>query len=168
MKTLAIDFDGVLHRYSKHYQDGSIYDVPMEGAIEALTKLSTQYNVVILTTRKDKAGIREWLKLYGFTKEIEITEASPSGRAIKIAIKQRKATLPLMANNFRLFIGPNLIRSVFFTVSKKKNEFIFRGHGWGHGVGMCQWGAKGMAEKGKDYKEILKYYYTGVKIEKVY
>ncbi len=101
-------------------------------------------------------------------KEIEITEASPSGRAIKIAIKQRKATLPLMANNFRLFIGPNLIRSVFFTVSKKKNEFIFRGHGWGHGVGMCQWGAKGMAEKGKDYKEILKYYYTGVKIEKVY
>ncbi|MCK4648439.1 SpoIID/LytB domain-containing protein, partial [bacterium] len=101
-------------------------------------------------------------------KEIEITETSPSGRAIKIAIKHRKATLPLMANNFRLFVGPELIRSTLFTVSKEKSKFVFKGHGWGHGVGMCQWGARGMAEEGKDYKEILKHYYTGVKIEKVY
>ncbi|MCG2677603.1 SpoIID/LytB domain-containing protein [bacterium] len=101
-------------------------------------------------------------------REIEITEKSPTGRAVRIAIRHRKATQPLMANNFRLFIGPDLMRSVLFTVSKEKNEFIFRGHGWGHGVGMCQWGAKGMAEKGKDYKEILKHYYTGVEIEKVY
>jgi stage II sporulation protein D len=101
-------------------------------------------------------------------KEIEITEKSPTGRAVRIAIRHRKATQPLMANNFRLFIGPDLLRSTLFTVSKEKNEFIFKGHGWGHGVGMCQWGAKGMAEKGRDYKEILKHYYTGIEIEKVY
>ena len=101
-------------------------------------------------------------------KEIEITEKSPTGRAVRIAVRHRKATQPLMANNFRLFLGPDLLRSTLFTVSKEKNEFIFKGRGWGHGVGMCQWGAKGMAEKGKDYKEILKHYYTGVEIEKVY
>ena len=101
-------------------------------------------------------------------KEIELTEKSPSGRAVKIAIKQRRKTQFLRANNFRLFAGPELIRSTLFTVSKEKNKFVFKGHGWGHGVGMCQWGVKGMAEKGKDYKEILKHYYTGVKIEKVY
>lgn len=101
-------------------------------------------------------------------KEIESTEKSPSDRAVKIAIKQRRKTQFLRANNFRLFAGPELIRSTLFTVSKEKNTFVFKGYGWGHGVGMCQWGARGMAEKGKDYKEILKHYYTGVKIEKVY
>ena len=87
---------------------------------------------------------------------------------MKIAIKQRRKTQFLRANDFRLFVGPELIRSTLFTVSKEKNKFVFKGHGWGHGVGMCQWGAKGMAENGKDYKEILKHYYTGVEIEKVY
>jgi stage II sporulation protein D len=101
-------------------------------------------------------------------REIEITEKSPTGRAIKIALKQHRKTQSLRANNFRLFLGPDLLRSTLFTVSKEKNEFIFKGHGWGHGVGMCQWGAKGMAEKGKDYKEILNHYYSGVKIEKIY
>ncbi len=101
-------------------------------------------------------------------KEIELTEKSPSGRAIKIAIKHRKATQPLIANNFRLFLGSDLMRSTLITVSKEKNEFIFKGRGWGHGVGMCQWGARGMAEKGKHYREILKHYYSGVKIQKVY
>lgn len=104
----------------------------------------------------------------GRIKEIELTEKSPSGRAIKIAIRHRKATQPLTANNFRLFFGPDFMRSTLFTVSKEKNEFIFKGHGWGHGVGMCQWGAKGMAEQGKDHREILKHYYTGAEIEKAY
>lgn len=101
-------------------------------------------------------------------KEIVITEVSSTGRAIKIAIKERRKTQPLGANNFRLFLGPDLLRSTLFTVSKEKNEFIFKGHGWGHGVGMCQWGAKGMAEQGKDHREILKHYYTGAEIEKAY
>lgn len=101
-------------------------------------------------------------------KEIEITEKSPSGRGIQIAIKQHRKTQFLRANNFRLFLGPDFMRSTLFTVSKEKNEFIFKGHGWGHGVGMCQWGAKGMAEEGKDYNEILKHYYTGANIEKIY
>jgi len=37
----------------------------------------------------------------------------------------------------------------------------FEGYGWGHGVGLCQWGAKGMAEEGYTYQEILRYYYPG-------
>lgn len=42
----------------------------------------------------------------------------------------------------------------------------FIGHGWGHGVGLCQWGARGMALLGKTYREILHYYYRDVEIEK--
>jgi len=73
MKILAIDFDGVIHKYSKHYHDGTIYDEPMKGAIDALKKLSEQYKVVILTAREDRKAIRSWLKKYDFDKEIEIT-----------------------------------------------------------------------------------------------
>lgn len=43
-------------------------------------------------------------------------------------------------------------------------DFIFIGRGWGHGVGMSQWGAKSMAENGHDYVDILQHYYQGVKI----
>ena len=47
-------------------------------------------------------------------------------------------------------------------------KFVLKGHGWGHGVGLCQIGAAVMGEKGYDYDDILLYYYRGAKIEKVY
>jgi stage II sporulation protein D len=43
--------------------------------------------------------------------------------------------------------------------------YIFNGSGWGHGVGMSQWGAYGMAKQGYSYREILNYYYSNVQIE---
>ena len=45
-------------------------------------------------------------------------------------------------------------------------NFVFNGHGWGHGLGMSQYGARELAEEGKTYDEILRYYYTGVEVEK--
>ncbi len=48
------------------------------------------------------------------------------------------------------------------------DTYVFTGEGWGHGVGMSQYGAKGMAEAGFDYEEILTHYYTGTHIEKAY
>ncbi|MGO1713382.1 MAG: SpoIID/LytB domain-containing protein, partial [Senegalia sp. (in: firmicutes)] len=53
------------------------------------------------------------------------------------------------------------------TIDKSKNKMIIETMGNGHGVGMSQWGANGMAEKGSKYKEILKHYYTGVEIVQV-
>jgi hypothetical protein len=50
---IAIDFDGVLHKYSKGYGDGSLYDKSMEGVSEALKQLSKQYDIVIFTTREN-------------------------------------------------------------------------------------------------------------------
>jgi stage II sporulation protein D len=52
-------------------------------------------------------------------------------------------------------------------VQKKDGGYLFSGRGWGHGVGLCQWGAKGMAEKGMDYHSILKYYYRDVEVRKI-
>lgn len=63
-KTVAIDFDGVIHRYSKGWQDGTIYDLPVDGALEALAKLRTQCSVVIFTSRSTHQ-VFNWLKEYG-------------------------------------------------------------------------------------------------------
>ena len=58
------------------------------------------------------------------------------------------------------------LRSANFTVEYSKDSFVFTVHGYGHGVGMSQYGANEMAKKGSTYKEILLHYYTGVTIEK--
>ena len=51
--------------------------------------------------------------------------------------------------------------------SPNEITFVFHGKGYGHGVGMSQWGAQGMAQQGKNYEQILKHYYTGIRIETI-
>lgn len=64
-QTIAIDFDGVIHAYSKGWHDGTIYDVPVYGAFAALDDLMTKYAVAIFTTRSVYQVI-EWLANYGY------------------------------------------------------------------------------------------------------
>lgn len=59
------------------------------------------------------------------------------------------------------------LRSANFTVEKRDGGFAFRTYGYGHGVGMSQYGASYLAEKGMDYHEILKHYYTDVDFERI-
>ena len=73
MKKLCLDFDGVIHQYSKGWNDGTIYDPPMPNAIEIMKKLATQYELIIFTTRKEHYKIIEWLQKYGYEYPIQIT-----------------------------------------------------------------------------------------------
>ncbi|HOO12720.1 MAG TPA: SpoIID/LytB domain-containing protein, partial [Bacillota bacterium] len=65
--------------------------------------------------------------------------------------------------------GPDMLTvssgKEYATVSKYPTRFIFNGRGWGHGLGMSQWGAKGMAEAGYSYIDILQYYYQGCVVQ---
>lgn len=58
-KTICLDFDGVIHKYSKGYDNGNIYDEPTEGAFDAIQTMLKTHNVVILSTR-DPKQILEW------------------------------------------------------------------------------------------------------------
>jgi len=90
-----------------------------------------------------------------------------SGRTKLLKITHGGGTLTIPAPKFRLAVDPWLIKSVFFTgIVRYRDGYEFRGKGWGHGVGMCQWGAKSMAEKNYNYHEILHYYYPGATVEK--
>ena len=59
------------------------------------------------------------------------------------------------------------LRSNDFTVTQKDDHFIFTTKGFGHGVGMSQYGANGMAEEGRSYEEIIQHYYQGVELQKI-
>ncbi len=74
----------------------------------------------------------------------------------------------------RKAISATTLWSSCFVVEKQEGEngvpesFTFRGAGWGHGVGMCQTGAAGMALKGKKFDAILKHYYKNTQIKRLY
>jgi stage II sporulation protein D len=77
----------------------------------------------------------------------------------------------LRAENLRLAIDPSgrKIKSAICRIVPWGNGWAFlSGRGWGHGVGMCQCGAKGMARQGRDAQSILRYYYAGAEIVNVY
>ena len=101
--------------------------------------------------------------------DIVISEISPSQRALKLQVKFKGGhTAEISGKDFRLRLGRDGLRSTFFKIQKAPDGFIFFGSGSGHGVGLCQWGAKGLASQGKNYREILEYYYPGTEIKKIY
>jgi hypothetical protein len=63
--TIGVDFDGVIHAYSRGWQDGTIYDPPLPGAIDGLRALMDQDAVFIFTTREPEQ-VMPWLEQYGF------------------------------------------------------------------------------------------------------
>ncbi len=69
---------------------------------------------------------------------------------------------------FRLALGGNVIRSPNFRVEPRAGGFRFEGLGFGHGVGLCQWGARGGAKAGATWQDILLHYYPGATICRAY
>ncbi len=101
----------------------------------------------------------------GSIKEVSALSRNNSGRIDKIEIKDDAGvSCILTAKDFRQMMGPNDIRSANFEPSISGDKLVLKGIGWGHGVGMCQWGAKGQSEKGKTAEEILEFYYPGTEI----
>lgn len=86
-KRILIDFDRVVHKYRHGWMDGSVYDEPVEGAIDALKRLIEEdYEIVIFTTKstlgaKRNKEIRDWLKHYGI-KGVKITHTKLPAIAI--------------------------------------------------------------------------------------
>jgi stage II sporulation protein D len=78
-----------------------------------------------------------------------------------------------VARGFRIRTAFGIRENLFtvdrtFTMNGEVDSFIFSGKGWGHGVGLCQVGAYGMAVRGEDYATILKHYYPGIELLRLY
>jgi len=100
-------------------------------------------------------------------------ERGASGRIIKLKIVGEKKTMTIGKELFiRQALSESHLYSSAFFVEKNETgsevEFVLHGAGWGHGVGLCQIGAAFMAEKGYEYRKILKHYYKDADIEEIY
>lgn len=91
---------------------------------------------------------------------IEILSRSEAGGIKELRIGKTK----VKGLDFRLSLG---LSSTNFEYAINENEIVFKCKGYGHGVGMSQWGANVMAKSGANYKDILTHYYTGVEISKL-
>ncbi|MBI3616179.1 MAG: SpoIID/LytB domain-containing protein [Candidatus Omnitrophica bacterium] len=99
----------------------------------------------------------------GDFKECEILERNASGRVRAIRIRGAGGSALFSGRDFRKLLGSNRLRSLNFTVNRSGRRVMFDGFGWGHGVGLCQWGAYGMARRGKTMDEILSFYFPSAK-----
>ena len=87
-----------------------------------------------------------------------------AGRVKDVRILHSRGELVVTGQEFRRLLGYAKVRSTRFSIERIDRHVVFAGKGAGHGVGLCQWGAKEMAELGYPYQSILRYYYPGTEI----
>ncbi len=108
---------------------------------------------------------------FGELVDLEVMRRGVSGRAAELKVTGTRGEVTLRGFDIRVALG---LRETLFTIDRQRGKdgrvktFVFSGKGWGHGVGMCQVGAFGMAVRGRTFREILTHYYTDVQVISVY
>lgn len=139
------------------------------------------------TQTYDAAGLRSVMEKYlaaytnaprsGLGKIVDIREQgrTPSGRLAALTVQTESGSYTLRGNDIRFVLrdpkGAILNSTLFsFTADKSGGEvstFVVNGRGYGHGIGMCQWGAIGRARAGQSFRRILETYYPGTTIGRI-
>jgi len=100
---------------------------------------------------------------------IRVLRTDVSGRAELISLEGDKH-ITIKGWDFKIIVGRalgwNLLKSSRFTVKRADSNFVFRGSGFGHGLGLCQEGAHVMAQRGASYRQILDRYFPGVNVSR--
>ncbi len=106
----------------------------------------------------------------GVIQRIEPLEILPGGRIVWLQLLDgRGGCVRMRASQFRLTMGPSLLRSTWCRIDNGADGFTFSGgRGFGHGVGMCQFGADGLAQAGWNFRAILAFYYPGSHMTRAY
>src|SRR5262249_39147017 len=107
----------------------------------------------------------------GAIRDLRVVARGVSRRATDLEIIGSEGTAHVRGGRIRSALG---LREQLFVIDRKYDdegrviEFTFVGRGWGHGVGMCQVGAYGLAKQGWTSEQILKAYYSGIEIRRLY
>ena len=120
-----------------------------------------------------KVSLGEKLRAAGYEigvpQKVKIRKHTKTGRVVGLEVKDKDGrSITIKGEDLRKALGYATLRSTLFKVSRSRRGFVFKGRGSGHGVGLSQWGAKGMAEAGDSYKKILRHYYAGTSLKKIY
>jgi stage II sporulation protein D len=98
----------------------------------------------------------------GRVEEVRIAERSKSGRVRRAEVRGSGGEVELSGRDLRRAAGG--LPSTLFEVRREGDRYLFVGSGHGHGVGMSQWGARAMAQRGASYREILEKFYPGARL----
>ncbi|MCS7231049.1 MAG: SpoIID/LytB domain-containing protein [Elusimicrobiota bacterium] len=112
---------------------------------------------------------RNGFSLGGDIRSIKKFSSTKNGRVKELIIESNTSSFIIKAEELRKILGYTNIKSTKITKIELINKTIsFYGKGWGHGVGLCQWGASFLTFNGKNFKEVIRYYYPNTTIRKYY
>jgi stage II sporulation protein D len=141
------------------------YDTPY---FQPVTDNSFKYTPVDIqnwTVSIAEAEVAAAVGYAGNPGDISIMEKGPSGRILYIGAGNNR----VYGSDFRKTIGFDRLKSTLITDLKyEQGQYVFKGSGWGNGVGLCQWGAYTYAKDGMKAEEILMHYYVGTEIHKLW
>ena len=113
-----------------------------------------------LSGKLNKLGVGE-------ISDIKILDTTPSGRVASLSIQGENGNVMVSGQDFRNLIGNTRIKSLLFDIVENENYFHIKGKGFGHGVGMSQYGSYGMAISNYNFEDILKYYYKDIDLVRI-
>ena len=134
------------------------YSAPYLKSVDSKWDIGTKFFDATKTISKEELSNKLGVTVTSVS-DIVINSKTTGDRVNGVTISGKEFTGVKM----RTLLG---LRSADFTVSESGDNIIFKTKGWGHGVGMSQYGANGMANAGYSYSQILKHYYTGIAITK--
>ena len=142
---------------------------PLSGIVDPFCSDSRHYRWEFFMASRD---LLTFIQKQGSTalrvKDIKTQQKDSSGRIISLKFSTDQGNRTALVKELRKYVGTFEFKSTYLTrITPSKNGYEFEGRGWGHGVGMCQEGAKTMALKGRLYKKILRHYYPGASIEEL-
>jgi stage II sporulation protein D len=135
---------------------------PLEGVRDEFSMESPNYTwtvtlpLTVIGERLRRGGLE-----VGQVTRLTVLERSPSFRVARLSVEHSRGTATLRGADFRRMIGYDALKSTLFVPVAQDGVVRFEGRGWGHGVGLSQFGAKGMADRGYTYPQILEHYYPG-------
>ena len=132
----------------------------------SLSNWTTQMTVGAVQARLGRS-----VRGIGNITDLRIVRQGSSRRVVDLEVVGTLGSAHIRGGRIRSALG---LKEQLFVIDRIYNEnervmsFIFTGRGWGHGVGMCQFGAYGLAKQGLNVEQILKTYYTGIELTKLY
>lgn len=94
-------------------------------------------------------------------RSLRITKKDPAGLIHEVEIHSGEKTL---MTGKQLYASLKEVKSFVYTITKEKDKILFQGRGYGHHLGLCQWGAREAVRSGWNYKRILQFYYPGTQL----
>jgi stage II sporulation protein D len=122
------------------------------------------------TVRVDARELARAAGLPGEATAARVAARSASGRAARVEVEAGERRAAVSAVELRQRLGFTRLPSLALEIRSppRSGGFTFDGRGHGHGAGLCQWGAAGLAKEGKTYREILLHYYPGAEVVRMY